>query len=163
VLKSAAFWIGTPKEVTSLALLLPISQHESASIISWQESTIFQVMIDKDQIFHAYEYKEDDQDKGIVIPGISIEIDETTIFDVETVYAPYGALIREGSRLSVAARIHDTHRMARQRIIPLLSGLPPCPEGSKAGFRKWQIVLGEGIEKRVLREFAVEPASGPPR
>jgi hypothetical protein len=81
---------------------------------------------------------------GILIPNVTIEVDERSITDG----APLGTLVRSATRLDAITR-HDG-AFPRPVKTPLLVGLQPCREGSAAGFSKWRIILGEGINRREL-------------
>jgi hypothetical protein len=88
--------------------------------------------------------------KGLLLAGVSIEVDETSLFDPDYENAPFGSLVRGGTSLSIIAKMLDNHHINRPQPVALVGGLAPCPERYSAGFRKWQIVLGEAEEKRVV-------------
>jgi hypothetical protein len=46
---------------------------------------------------------------------------------------------------------HDRSTISSTLHCPVASGLPPCRENMTAGFLRWQIVIGNGDEKRILK------------
>jgi hypothetical protein len=110
--------------------------------------------------FAGFECSGSDSWKGVLIPNVSIEIDEGSIFDARDIRPPLGALVREHTQLSMVTRTNvgfwdlvKTH---------LIGDLPPCRQDMAAGFAKWQIILGEGTKKRELKhvEVAMQDGSG---
>lgn len=97
--------------------------------------------------------------KGLLVPGVSIELDETSLFDAGHEVAPLGSVVREGTGLQIMAKIKDGHYLDREQPVTLVNRLRQCRDRTSAGFRKWQIVLGEGEQKRVLLAIDVTPAS----
>lgn len=112
---------------------------------------------------HQFAVVEGDAWDGILLQPIQLEVDPASAFDAGHLYSPYGALIRSGQRLVIAARALDGHRMGYAEEVPLLIDLPEASDGLQTGFYSWRIVFVDGDQRRVIREFLVEPAEGPPR
>ena len=114
---------------------------------------IFLTGEDRFTFFH-FETLLDEEDAdiltGIVIPEVAIEVDEASAYDANNGNRPFGSLLRTQDRMEIVA-LSASHRAGTQRdSFPLLYDLPPCETGARAGFTRWQIVIGTGIEKRVL-------------
>jgi hypothetical protein len=71
-------------------------------------------------------------------------------------HVPPGLVVREADMLTLAVTIDPPHGFTRRARVPLVSGLPACGNEESVGFTRWAITLGEGREKRTLREFTIE-------
>ena len=89
------------------------------------------------------------------MPNVAIEIDETSILDASE-GQPLGVLVRKHTRLSIRAQ-RDPHRSAS--TIAIVADLPACHANESAAFARWQIVVGEGLSKRVLKTFDAREAA----
>jgi hypothetical protein len=103
--------------------------------------------------FAGFECSGSDSWKGLLIPNVSIEVDEDSIFDAEDIHSPLGALVRKHTQLYIVTRTDAGFR--RPMKTPLIGGLPPCRENMAAGFTKWRIFLGEGTTKRELKRVEI--------
>ncbi|WP_156367867.1 hypothetical protein [Brevundimonas sp. Leaf363] len=65
-------------------------------------------------------------------------------------------MIRSGSRLSIAAKAEGWR--GGVSLVTLADTLPQVGEES-AGFTRWQIIIGSGIDKQVLKTISVDPSS----
>jgi hypothetical protein len=90
-----------------------------------------------------------------LIPSIRFEVDETTVFDPDYDDAPFGSMIRRGSLMSITCRRDQS--IHQRAAVTLVEGLPSTDDLA-AGFRDWQIVLGDGPDKQILwRCKAINP------
>jgi hypothetical protein len=105
------------------------------------------IFLDGPQKFWGFTFEENSTYEGLIISGIQIEVD-TSIPIVANRDAPSGSIVRHDTMLSVVAAIQKG--WLQNLKIPLVTGLPPCEAGISAGFRRWQVVVGEGDSKRVL-------------
>lgn len=138
----------------SLTLLLPRSQYEQAALIGQLFDQRYGIVLNGDLPGQAY-LVGDDGWQGILVRNVAIEMDPTSAFDPAGGLAA-GALIREGSYLSVAAVAGPHPRVGRPVKIVLVKDLPPCEEREAVGFGKWRIVIGEAENKRELLSLDVE-------
>lgn len=90
--------------------------------------------------------------RGLIIPGVRVEVDETTVFD-PSASTPLGAAIRTDTRLALRAKTE--HSFGASYSFTLHDELVLAEE-LRAGFTKWQIVIGEGPMKRVLWQTSDE-------
>lgn len=98
--------------------------------------------------YMGFPYENNEYWKGIIIPNIRIELDFSSLVNLDYEFAPRGAMVRHGKCLSIAAIMENSWR--DDGLISLIHELSPCQEKISVGFRKWQIVLGEGQAKRIL-------------
>ena len=107
---------------------------------------------DRFKFFH-YESRDEEEDayflKGIVISQIAIQLDETSTYDPDNGNRVLGSLIRTQDRLEIVAR-GARERIGQPMCLAVMTELPLCETGARAGFTRWRIVLGEGPEKREI-------------
>lgn len=157
------FSVGAIADASGLTLLLPRATGDEPMLVTTAGERFVAVFLGESHTFEGFECGTADGWKGLLIPDVQIEIEESSAFDAQREYAPYGALVRTANNLSLAARLQDEYRIYRQHLVPLVTGLATCRGELSAGFRQWRIILGEGENKRILKEFSVEPSQGPPR
>lgn len=114
------------------------------------------IFLGGDHAFHFFTPDEDTPYAGLLIPEVSIDVDETSLFDATDETAPVGAVVRANTHLTIAAMGNARYSVRAERV-PLIEGLAPCEQNVRAGFHRWQIVLGSGIEKRILKTIDVTP------
>lgn len=142
-----------------LSLLLPRSQYDLPILVAAGEKGKVGIFLNDPSNVDAIEWTEDDhQYFGILIPGVSIELDSSGIFDPRSGTAPLGSMIRVGTSLQVIAGFSGDRIGRRQRFM-LLSDLPPSAEHESAGFRKWRVVIGSGDDKRELLKMDIPEIS----
>ena len=107
------------------------------------------IRIDRGYRFVAIDCADNTNYKGLLIPNVRIEVDETSVYDTAGNYAPPGMVVRQNDGLFVAASA-DRMRM-RSDLFALQRGLAASGVNLSAGFSKWQIVLGDAHRQRVLK------------
>ncbi len=157
------FTVGTIAQAEGLTLVQPRDRGDEEFLVAAVGGHKTAILLDPAHEFDSWECSDAHNHKGILINDVQVEVDEKTAFDTQRTYAPYGALVRRGSLISVAAAARDGHGIRRQHLIPLIDGLPTSGSDTEVGFLKWQLVIGEGDTRRVLKSFEAEPAKGPPR
>ena len=85
---------------------------------------------------------------GLVVPNVRIEMDESSLFDPDRNNAPPGSVIRTGNRLVIKAMADGA--FGHTTLITLQDELAPTGDRLRAAFTSWQVVIGTGVEKRVL-------------
>jgi len=149
------FTIGSLDEAEPLSLMLPRTKYEERILIGRAGQKRVALFLGPKDAFYAFEYDTNNNYSALIITGVTIEVDEATVFDPDFNNFPAGSLIRQGTSLCVQAVIDN--RLQRTRTMPLIEGLAALPEQYSAGFLRWHIVLGQGIEKRVLQTIDVAP------
>ena len=162
MLKPSECFAGPISDATGMSLILPRNQYEHLALIVVSDGKKHAICLDGGdrELFLAFECEANDSWAGVHIPGVAIELDETSLFDMDGRYAPLGSMARRADNLSICVN-YDGRTMGRGgTTLPIIAGLPPCAERSTACFQKWQIVLGEGEAKQVLHRVDVtKPAS----
>lgn len=161
MLKPSECFAGPISNATGMSLIMPRTKYEHLALVVFSDDKKYAISLSTaDQMhFMAFECEANDAWAGLHIPGVTIELDETSLTDSEGHYVPLSSMIRKADTLSVA--VHFSNGMAGRGAasLPILSGLPACAERSSACFLKWQIVLGEGEMQRVLHRVDVTAAA----
>lgn len=142
-----------------MTLVLPRTIYEYRSLLLHTEGKPICVCLDDyPQLgqFLAFACEANEQWTGLHIPGVRIELDETSLYDSQGYVLPLGAMVRFDDRLLLQARF-EGHILGMSNGVVIYSGLPPCAPQQSACFLKWQIVLGEGDAKRVLATVDATP------
>lgn len=139
-----------------MTLVFPRNTYEAKVLIVPNEDKLFAICLEASQIpiFDAFECETNDHWNGLHIPRVRFEIDETSIFKSHQ-YEPLGSLVRYEDKLAARVNIARQGFRAGGVSLTLLSNLPSCAANQTACFLKWQIVLGEGDDKRILHEVDV--------
>lgn len=148
--------IGAANQMT---LVLPRSRYEHRCLIVMCDGKPFAVCLDDvNQLgrFRAFQCDQNDAWNGLHIPGVRIELDETSLYDVDGYHVPLGSMVRSDDKLEIRVNM-DGPRYATCAPLILLDGLPPSAPHISACFMKWQVVLGEGDDKRVLLQIDSTP------
>ena len=141
---------GPVSMASAMTLIMPRTSHEHLALIVESEGKKHLVALGERYLFASFECETNDDWTGLHIRGVSIELDETALFDNDGYYPPVGSMVRSDDNLSV----HVSARRggsARDTLLPILTGLPKCGARSSVCFLRWQIVVGEGDAKRVLQ------------
>jgi hypothetical protein len=150
MLRPDEFTVGPIADAQPLSLVLPRSKYEEPLLVIGEPASRVAVFIGDRHRFDSMACEGNRSWKGLIVPGVRVEVDETSLFDPETEYAPNGALVREGEGITMAVKARGAHGFSEQARVPLVSGLHGAGEQHRVGFRRWQVVLGEGDDKRVL-------------
>ncbi|WP_051330207.1 hypothetical protein [Niveispirillum irakense] len=155
MLEGAEFSVGSLGHFDGLCLIVPRTEYERLILAAPGEPQKA-VFLDGQHSFRGFTPSGRNWE-GIVVPNIRVEVDLSSAVSINRHDAPIGTIVREEDFLAILAGIQGSYGFMEPHKIPLLSGLPPCQGDSSVGFHKWQIVLGEGQAKRVLRTFDVTP------
>lgn len=159
MLAPGEFTVGSLADATPLSLLLPRTKHETAMLVCGSPAEPMTVFLGEQYRFESFACANATNWKGVIVPEISIEVDESAIFDPDMNDYRTGSVIRRAEQLNIVVIGEDGHRIKRQIQIPLMMGLPPTGENQRAGFSKWQIVVGTGQQKRVLWKTDTVPSA----
>ena len=143
------FTVGSIHGAAPLTLLLPRRDREQTMLIGEFGGAPVTVFLSGDYKFHFFESTNVTDWKGLIIPDVRVEVDENSLFDAACTSAPLGSLIRKDTTLGV--RVRRERGFDDGAIATLYSDLPSAGK-EQAGFHKWQIVIGTGIDKRILWE-----------
>lgn len=158
MLSAGEFVIGTLADAVPGTLVLPRTKYESTFLVGERDGPIA-VFLDGDHQFESFPSKEAKNWKGLLIPGIELLVDHTSLFDPDDERVSLGFALRGGTYLAITAKSADRYGFHDAIRIKLRDDLPKSPSELKAGFLRWQIVLGGGIERRVLFEIDLRERS----
>lgn len=152
MLASDEFAVGPFASAAPLSLVLPRTQYEVVALIGTIKGTPAAVLLTGQHAFHCFPTTDSHSWKGLIVPKVRIEVDEASLFDPD--YGSLGAVIRQETVLVIRAKTENS--FGQTTPVTLHSGLPACE--LKAGFSQWQVVIGEGLDKRVLWRTPIETA-----
>lgn len=154
MLKLSEFSVEILAAVKPLSLVLARSADEGNFLVGGTQEQPILFKLDGEHSFAGWPTNSDYDDAGLVIPAIEIEVDQTSIIDTNG-SIPFGAISRRGQSLSLYARNNNSPRPV---LVAVLNGtLPPVSAQQSVTFGRWQIVLGAGLDKRVLWTVDVTP------
>ncbi len=93
MLLATQVFAGTLADVTALTLLLPRSRYEQAALIAPNGDKLFMIFLGPQHQFQTFECSGNTHWKGLLIPGIEIEMDASSVFDPKSEDAPLGVMI----------------------------------------------------------------------
>lgn len=161
MISTSEFTVGSASSCAPLSLILPRHASEEALLIDTSNTgNSAALVLNGSQQFTWHQAVDEGNAHGLIFAGVRIEIDETSVFSLEDSHSKPGDLVRKETVLLVRAK----GKLGAVDFIVLESDLTSTGTLS-AGFRKWQIVLGSGHEKRVLWQIGqgLDAPPGPPR
>lgn len=150
MLSAKEFTIGTLADAKPGTLVLPKDQEGSAFMIGEINGEACAIFLSGKYVFEGFLSAKVEDYSGIIIPNVSIEIDETSAIDPRAIPAVLGTVIRTKSTLGIRAKLDDFS--SRRTIVSWETNLPEI-QNQEASFARWQMVLGTGQTKRVLMQF----------
>jgi len=136
-----------------LTLVLPRNESDPPLLVTRNHTGSRAILFDHKGHFVVFECHNDHTWDGILIPNVAIEVDETSI--VIDNQPPLGSLTREDTHLIIHALENDGFKSRTK--VTIASDLPHGDQYLSASFTKWQICLGNGPTKRVLKQVNVTP------
>ncbi len=150
------FSAGELSTAKPLALLCPIADHDREVLIAGSDDKPIAIILDDEFAFRWFETAGSSEWTGLIIPNLSVEVDETSAFDTRYERCPMGAALRRGCELTICVKGQNG---IGAFYIPLVGDLPSLGEHA-VGFKRWHLVLGEDRRKRIIRKFEpTQPAS----
>lgn len=150
MLAANEFTVGTLADAKPLSLILPRKKYEATILVGKNQAGHNAVVLSGQYSCYCIDSRNNDNWSGIIIGDIHIELDEKSVFDALDDDPALGNIVRLDSNLTIIAK--------QEKSYPNVVSVTLCDDLSpvtrlKAGFRRWQIVLGEGVDKRVLWRF----------
>lgn len=142
------FTVGTFATAVPGSLVLPRTKYEALSLICEGDGEPTAVFLGGAYSFQSFPSGGADNWKGVIIPDVRVEIDETSLYDPDQNGHALGVIVRQETKLVI--RTKAEHSFGRSTPVVFQSGLSES-KGS-AAFTRWQIVVGHGDEKRVLHK-----------
>jgi hypothetical protein len=136
-------------DAKAMSLLIPASKYQYHTlIVSPGEGKLVALVLESDREYTAFDCSTNTAWRGMLVHPVSIEVDETSIFDLDRFDPPLGSLSRKGTTLSVAARVAQGPHFLKR--VDLITDLPTGSEEVEVGFTSWSIFVGRGPDKRLL-------------
>ncbi|WP_445219747.1 hypothetical protein ACKWRH_06205 [Bradyrhizobium sp. Pa8] len=142
------FSVGHIGAAASLTLVLPADRYDHLLLVTTAHDEPTAIFLDDRHQFEAFGCQGNIHYKGILVPNVRIEVDETSVFDVSRNWAELGTVVRKDDGLFIST---GTDRFGGNQLIALQRNLVACDANAAIGFTRWQIVIGEGPCKRTLR------------
>lgn len=152
MLAAGEFAIGTLAEAAPGTLVLPRTKYESTFLVGERGGPVA-MFLDGDHCFSSFPTKDAENWKGLLISGVELIVDHTSLFDPENERAPFGSIVRGGTYLAITAMSGDRYGFQDAIRINLRDDLPRSLSNLKAGFLHWQLVRGSRQERQVLFEM----------
>lgn len=157
MLSANEFSVGALANATPLSLILPRNQYEAALLIGSCNDAPAAVFLSGQFAFTFFPSADNHSWKGLIVPNVRVEVEPTSLYNGDNFGGGLGSVIRVDTRLVVKAK---SERYFGDGVsVTLHDGLAPCAEGYTAGFANWQVVVGEGQDKRVLWRSIDKPTS----
>lgn len=155
MLSPEEFNVGSFKAAPPGSLVLPRNKYEFVALICEGDGAPVAVFLSGEHAFQSFPSGDADNWKGLVVPNVRIEADESSLYDPDLNGHAPGVLVREETKLVVRSKAE--HSFGRSVPVVIKSGLA---EGKgSAGFTRWQVVIGQGEEKRVLHKIDLAEAA----
>jgi hypothetical protein len=139
------FSLGSIGDAVGLTLVLHANRGTTFLVNATVEPKVA-VVLEGDHALHSFECTGNGSWQSVLIPNVSIEVDETSVVD----NTPLGALVRSGTMLAIKTKWDGRTGNGR---VPLVNDLTKCPDHHSASFTRWRIVIGDGVSKRELKTF----------
>lgn len=136
-----------------MSFILPSEGFGHPGLVVRAEERKFAVFVDGPDDFRFHFMECEDRWAALHIPGVAIELDPASVVHTNGQWPPLGSLTRHGESLSIQTRRLDSHMSRFSTAMTIMAGLPSVGPQQKACFQRWRIVLGEGRDKRVLKEI----------
>lgn len=146
--------VGQLSDAKELSLLLPSREAALPFLLVPAGDKVMAVCLSVEHKFEAWEAVPNGAHSGIIITGLKIEIDQKSAFDSQYSTTPFGALVRNKGVASISV-LKESFRQRSQ--LPILEGLTSSSDDFQAGFYRWSITTGVGIEKQSLLDIDVTP------
>jgi len=159
MLRPTEVYVGLAGHAEPLSLMYPRNDHEQMALIFADGDRKLGLILRGEEriLYHTAICQNENEWSGVLVSGIEIEIDPHSQVDLSGVRAPQGGLVRHGEFLSVQTTMLGSRSPPFAAIIPVISNLSSCYGTERACFGEWQIVIGTGLEKRILHTVDVRP------
>ncbi len=157
MLSADEFAVGFLAEVTGLSLVLPRTQYELPFLVVPCAPEAVAICLEGQQAFYSFPSKGNRSWKGVIIPNVQIELDETSLFDADNRFAPSGTMVRRSTDLVLMTK--EPGGFHAPIAAAVLTNLPACADDMTVGFSGWQVVLRKGDETRILKRIEIKQSS----
>lgn len=149
MLALSEFFVGTIADAPIGSLILPRSKYDRPGIIGTRDDQPFFVILGQDHRFQGFPSAGNARYKGLIVPDVVIEVDETSIGEPDRWDTPLGSIMSQNGEIGVVAAAASS--FGAGHFVVRLASVKPSEFG--VSFSKWRVVLGNGSEKRTLLSF----------
>lgn len=142
------------QEVVGPALFIPLDRPEDRMIVGCGPDP-YAVFLGGKWRGECIALRRAENWEGMAIVGVGVEVDWSTAFRPDSNGKKSLTVIGRGDSLGVMADLKERHGYP-QRITVTLDDEERSAEGTRLGFHRWRIVIGQGTEKITLVE--IEPS-----
>ena len=146
----AQAFAGSLQDAPPMSFFVATSVGELEMLVIGTPDNRSAVVLSGEDPFVAYGREFDDW-AGLIIRDVAIELDQTCAFDSRTGQAPAGCIILAGDKPYIRlVGNHGTRYMAA-----IEGSAQPHQASIEVAFPRWQIILGQGDQKQVLKTIDV--------
>ncbi len=145
-LRPHEFTVGALDDCLSGSLLLPRTASESPFLIGTTAKGTAALCLGGQFRFVGFECEGNTAWSGIIVPEVQVEVDAASSPELRGRGASIGCARRQGDKLGILGRGADD---GRSLFIVLANQLAKSGDEA-ANFERWQVVLGAGMDRRVL-------------
>ncbi len=151
------FFAGEANTAKPISLIQPITDHEDEMLIAGNTENPIAIFLQGEHAFQWFEVAGSSNWTGLIIPNLSIEVDQTSAFNPNFQRNWIGAAVRSQTELTICVKAKGRNGTSN---ISVVSELPSLGD-YKVGFNRWQLVLGDGSQKWVIRAFDLTQSAKP--
>ncbi|NKK40327.1 hypothetical protein GFL72_38130 [Rhizobium leguminosarum bv. viciae] len=155
MLSISEFRVGDVAEAPLGSLILPRSTREQPGLIGQVEDVPYFVFLNARNNFGAFEQSVRLRNPGIIIPDVSVEVDESSVGEYDAWDARAGSFVFEGGKVGVLAG--DTRTEGVGRFMVTVADVTRSEVS--VSFSRWQVVLGSGRDRKVLLSIDAIPSA----
>lgn len=142
------FTVGSIAQASPLTLVLGLDAYEPPTLIGSANDKAVAVQLAGPQAFNCYTCNQRGENTSLLVTNIRIEVEVASAFNPQYESIALGNIVRTEHQLTIRARFPNSFRPSD---VILHDDLPSTGR-HHAGFRRWQIVQGEGLAKHILWE-----------
>ncbi|MDC7745815.1 hypothetical protein [Rhizobium binxianense] len=147
--------VGDVAEAPLSSLILPRSTREQPGLIGKVEDVPFFVFLSAKNNFGAFKQSLKPRNPGIIIPNVSVEVDESSVGEYDAWDTRAGSFVFEGGTAGVLAGDARTEGMGR--FVVNIANVTRSEVS--ASFSRWQLVTGSGYDRKVLLSIDARPSA----
>lgn len=147
MLSPSEFFVGNVGSAKPLSLILPTGKYDETMLVGHVDGAAAAVFLSGTYKSIFIESAGNDRWRGLIIPDVRIEVDETSVVGAGCNNEPFLSVVRTDKRLVIPAQ--RDHQFGASALITLHDDLASAGE-FQAIFSNWQVVVGTDQNVRVL-------------
>lgn len=147
MLSPSEFIVGNVRIAKPLSLVFPTETNDETLLVGKVDGAAVAVFLSGRFKSLYFNSGENDNWSGLILPNVRVEVDETSLLDADRFDVSSLAVVRTDTRLAILAK--REHSLGSRTLVTLHDNLAPVG-AFRATFARWQIVVGEGKNKRVV-------------